>query len=182
MNAPIACRIGAAAAALLVCVACASLQVSSYQVRGFDMRQYRTYGWGVQEMEPTGDPRLDNNRFFDERVRRAVDAQLAQRQFERRTGDGRVDLIVHYHASATQKIEVSSLDRRYSPGMHAEDSALVVDAGTIFVDLIDARTNTLVWRGWAEGSLDGLVDDQGALERRIDEAVARIMQRLPRGL
>jgi hypothetical protein len=39
-----------------------------------------------------------------------------------------------------------------------------------------------VWRGWARGSLDGAINDQAWLEERVDEAVARIMERLPRAL
>jgi hypothetical protein len=58
----------------------------------------------------------------------------------------------------------------------------VYEAGTIVVDLVDADTSRLVWRGWAEGSIDGAIDDQTFMEHRIDEAVARIMERLPRGL
>ena len=47
------------------------------------------------------------------------------------------------------------------------------------IDLVDRRTNRLVWRGWAAGSIEGLIDDQAWLEKRIDETVARIMLRLP---
>jgi Domain of unknown function (DUF4136) len=48
------------------------------------------------------------------------------------------------------------------------------------LDLVDAPTDTLVWRGWAEGSIQGAIDDQTLMEERIDEAVARILARLPR--
>jgi uncharacterized protein DUF4136 len=58
----------------------------------------------------------------------------------------------------------------------------VYDAGTLFVDLVDTRTNRLVWRGWAEGSVDGVIDNQEWMEQRIDHVVTRILQRLPRGL
>ena len=53
------------------------------------------------------------------------------------------------------------------------------DAGTIVIDLIDARSRRLVWRGWAEGGIDGVVDDQASMEQRIDEAVARILEKFP---
>jgi hypothetical protein len=52
--------------------------------------------------------------------------------------------------------------------------------GTLFIDFIDARTNTLAWRGWAEGSLDGVIDDQRWMEKVIDATVAKILARLPR--
>ena len=45
---------------------------------------------------------------------------------------------------------------------------------------VDTRTNRVVWRGWAEGSVDGVIDNQQWLEQRVDEAVRRILARLPR--
>lgn len=72
-----------------------------------------------------------------------------------------------------------ALDRPYGNADPADTRPAVYDAGTLFVDLVDARTGAVVWRGWAEGSLDGAIDDQVWLEARVDEAVRRIMQRLP---
>ena len=64
---------------------CASMDVSSYVERGIDVTQYRTYTWGPTEGLATGDPRLDNNQFFDERVRADVEKGLASRGFEKTT-------------------------------------------------------------------------------------------------
>ena len=47
------------------------------------------------------------------------------------------------------------------------------------IDFVDARTNTLVWRGWSEGNFDGVIDDQAWMEEQIDRAVIRILERLP---
>ena len=58
----------------------------------------------------------------------------------------------------------------------------VYEKGTLFVDLVDPRTNQLVWRGWAEGSIDGVIDHQQWMEARVDEAVTQILARLPRRL
>ena len=56
------------------------------------------------------------------------------------------------------------------------------DAGTLVIDLVDARTNKLVWRGWSEGNVEGVVNNQRWMEERIDEAVTRIFERLPSGI
>jgi hypothetical protein len=58
----------------------------------------------------------------------------------------------------------------------------VYDAGTLVVDLVDRRANKVIWRGWAEGSVDGMIDNQDWMEQKIDDAITRIMERLPRGL
>jgi len=60
-------------------VGCAPMTVSSHVERGLDLTRYRTFEWGSADALPTGDPRLDNNRFFIERVRDSVDRELAAR-------------------------------------------------------------------------------------------------------
>jgi hypothetical protein len=153
---------------------CASTNVSSYVARGVDLRAHRTYNWASVEPRSTGDPRLDNNRFFEERVQEAVDKQLANRGFEK-TASPR--FLVRYHASMTQEIYVSGIELN---GECEECRPEVYDEGTLLIDLLDAETDRLLWRGWAKGSIDGVVDDQEWMEQRIDEAVARIMRELPR--
>jgi hypothetical protein len=156
------------------------MRVSSYATRNLDIRQYRSYSWAPARDLSTGDPRLDNNEFFDARVRMNVEKELAGRGFENRPS-GSADLLVHYHMNVAQKVNSKDLDRDYVEC--GEDCGpYIYDEGTLVLDLIDARTRTLVWRGWAEESMDGTIDNQEVLEAQIDEAVQRILQRLPRGL
>jgi Domain of unknown function (DUF4136) len=163
---------------VLVLNGCASMNVSSYVETGANIRQYHTYNWGPADTGATGDPRLDSNPFFDERVRAQVEKQLTSRGFEKRTS-GVPDLLVHYHASVTQKIDVRTLDHDANYCQHADCKPFIYDMGTLFVDLVDPRDHKLVWRGWAEGSVDGVIDSQDWMNTRIDEAVRRIMKRLP---
>jgi hypothetical protein len=156
---------------------CATMQVRSYVAPGLTPREHRTYNWASAEPRPTGDPRLDSNRFFEERVRSAVEKQLDGRGFEK-TADAR---------------SLAALSRGCSPGPAGQRLRTswrpredcrpeVYDAGTLLIDLVDAKTNRLLWRGWAEGSIDGVVDDQEWMEQRIDETVTRILRQLPQRL
>jgi len=45
--------------------------------------------------------------------------------------------------------------------------------------MIDARTGRLVWRGWAQESLQNFVNDQDALKAHIDTSIVQMLQRLP---
>lgn len=172
-------RLVAVALSALALTACATMDLRSFVERGTDLTQYRTYNWGPADVQATGDPRLDNNPFFQERIQAAVEKQLNARGFEKTTADP-PDLLIHYHASVEQQISTNGADQRY---VYCEDCRpYVYDAGTIVVDLVDARTRRLAWRGWAEGSIEGVIDDQAWMEKRIDEAVARILERLPRRL
>ena len=163
-------------ASALTLAACATMTVRSFASPA-SFTQYRTYGWADDGPSATGDPRLDNNPFFDTRIRADADRQLAARGFEKVTTVA-PDLMLHYHASVTQRLDVAGADQKYGYCEGCQTASLY-DAGSIMLDFVDARTNTLVWRGWSEASLDGIVDNQDWLEKRIDEAVARIVATIP---
>jgi hypothetical protein len=169
-------------AAGLVAVAtagCAPLRVNALQWPGADFARYRTFTWGPEDRLSTGDPRLDNNEIFRARVQRAVERELVPRGWERSTGAA-ADVVVHVHAHIDQRIESNTIDRDLPACEQRLCGPRVYEAGTLLLDFVDARTRRVAWRGWAEGSLDAVIDDQDRLEQTIDEAVAKILARLPR--
>jgi hypothetical protein len=178
-------RITGLAAALMLS-GCAARDINSYVEQGVNLKTYRTFDWGRTAEVGTGDPRLDNNRFFDERVRADVERELGGRGFER-TSDA-PDFLVHYYATVIQDVDPAAIGRQTDPitggsyygSCEATDCRpQVYELGTLVIDLVDARTQALVWRGWAKGAIDGAIDNQAFMEERIDEAVARILKRLP---
>lgn len=168
----------AIAAAAFSMAACASTQVNASLERGMDFTRYKSYAWAADDRFSTGDPRLDNNEFFERRLRADVERQLAARGFEK-ASSATADLVIHYHASVSQRMDVNKLDAQYGYCENCHSS--IYDAGTITLDLVDAHTNKLVWRGWSEGTLDG-IDNQALIEARVDEAVTKILQKLPPSL
>lgn len=158
--------------------ACATMDVNSYAAPEFEPRQFRTYAWGPTDGS-TGDARLDNNEFFDAAVRADVERALAARGFVKVSGEP--DILVHYHASFTQKMDLRDLDLDYDYCDDNDCRPSVYDAGTLIIDLVRPGTNKLVWRGWAEGSMD-VIDNQDLLEERVAAVVARIAERLPRAM
>lgn len=170
-------RLTVAALGVLALTACATTNIRSYVVRGSDVHQYRSYGWGPADDQATGDPRLDNNRFFQERIEAAVERNLNARGFEK-TAPGESDLLIRYYASVEQLVNADGADLPFA--VCDDCRPFVFDAGTIVIDLIDARSRRLVWRGWAEGDIDGVVNDQAWMEKHVDRAVARILEKLPR--
>jgi hypothetical protein len=164
-----------AAGAVALAAACAPVRVNASLERGMDFTRYSSYAWAANDQFTTGDPRLDNNEFFENRLRTTAERILGERGFEKASGTT-ADLIVHYHANATQRIDVNALDRQY--GYCEECHSSIYDAGTITIDFVDARTNTLVWRGWSEGTFEG-IDSQDLIESRVDQAVTKILRKLP---
>jgi hypothetical protein len=184
-----ALRCGTTKTSLLKCVAvtlvaiawlpgCAPLRVNTYTTSTADLRAHRTYAWDTAELESTGDPRLDHNRFFRDRVQRAVDPQMSFRGYEKKEG-GTPDLMLHVHARVKQRVESAQPEGPGGSCRLEECRPYVYDEGTLFIDITDGRTKTLIWRGWAETSLDGIVDDQNLMNQVVDRAVRSIFARLP---
>ncbi len=132
----------------LTLTACATMNVSSHVLRSADFTQYRTFDWGPADALPTGDPRLDRDPFFQDHVQGALEKGFAGKGFER-VSTGTPDLLIHYHANISRRIDINWIDRErgYCYGDDCPVRTVEAEAGTLVVDVIDARTNRLVWRG-----------------------------------
>jgi hypothetical protein len=164
----------------LAVTGCATMNVSSHVEQGLDFTQYHTYGWGPADALPTRDPRLDGDPFFHDHMQGAVDKSLQSRGLALTTS-GTPDLLLHYHANVTERLRASSLDQ--PDGTCTSESCwggvTEYEAGTIVLDVVDARTSRVIWRGWAQEDLQRLIDDHDKMAKDIDQAVARMLRRLP---
>ena len=176
-------RFAALALAALALGACATMTASSHVERGVNFAQYKTFDWGPADQLPTGDPRLDNNPFFKDHLEGAVEKAMAARHFMHAATGTKPDLLIHYHANVSQRFEVQGVDtsRGYCYD-NCEPRVSEYEAGTLVIDMVDAKTNKVVWRGWAQDSMTGVIDNQTRLEKQIDEAVTKMMKELPNHL
>jgi hypothetical protein len=172
-----------AAIAALTVTGCATMSVSSHVERGLDVSQYKSYDWGPADALPTGDARLDKDPFFQDHVQGAVEKEMATKGFEWATS-GTPDLRIHYHANISERIDIDRIDsdRGYCYGEGCTPPVVQYEAGTLVIDLIDTRTNRLIWRGWAQDTVKGMIDNQDTMARQIDDAVPRRSPRFPRPL
>jgi hypothetical protein len=164
----------------LAVTGCTTMSVSSHVQSGIDFAQYRTYDWGPADALPTGDPRLDKNPFFQDHVMGAVEKLMAARGYVRSTSR-MPDLLIHYHASINQRIDVYGVDQEH--GYCYDDDCKVrvndYEAGTLVLDIVDTRTNRVIWRGWARDSVEDVLNNEDRMARKINEAVTRMLARLP---
>lgn len=164
----------------LALTGCATaMSVGSHVERGLDFSRYRSFAWGPADALPTGDARLDQNPFFKDQVQGAVEKQLALRGLPVTVGDA--DLLIHYHANITRRIDPNQADRAYGYCASGDCTRMPVDyeAGTLVLDLIDARTNRLIWRGWAQNSVEHLLHDPDRMAKAIQDGVTRMLRQLP---
>jgi len=164
-----------ALATALAVPGCATMEVNSYVAPRSVEAPSRTYDWGHAAVQPTGDPRLDNNEFFDAQVREAVDRQLAQRGWRKTQVAPAV--LVHYHASVVQ--DLMFVGAETATGFCPDCRPEVYDSGTLLIDIVSPGDEQLIWRGWAKDNLSGLVDNQKWLDERVDQAINRIFTKWP---
>jgi hypothetical protein len=155
---------------LTASTACAPSPKIGYDYdRGVNFRAYHTYGWLTGEQEKTGDRRADNSA-VDMRIRMAVGAQLLSKGY-RRLYDEKPDFYVAYHIGL-KNIAPTVSTEYYSHGMAGRPFSYSADTrstggekptiddassyltGSLFIDIIDAASNKLVWRGTAAGEVD----------------------------
>ncbi len=127
---------------------------------------YRTYVWKDGTPIP--------NQPVDERITRAVDAEMAKRGLLKAVVGG--DLFVTYHAAVGRRLEMESLGYRYGPGYRTP--VREVKEGTLVVDLVDAVHNQLVWRGLATDELSP-PDHPADWQERLNDVMARMFSDYP---
>jgi hypothetical protein len=160
---------------------CASMTVSSHIERGVNFSDFVTYDWGPPDNLPVGDPRLDNNPFFNDYLQGTVERNLAAKGFVRAVS-GTPDLLVHYHASVNERMDVYEADNRYGYCYaDCQPQVSTYEQGTLILDMVDSKTNKVVWRGWAQDTMNGVIDNQDRLEKQVKEGVTKMMRLLPNG-
>lgn len=166
---------------VLAATGCApAMTVSSHVERGLDLSRYRTFAWGPADALPTGDARLDEDPFFTDHVQGAVEKGLSARGFELTTAAS-PDLLIHYHANITTRIDVNRVDRSrgYCSGGDCPPEIVEYEAGTLVLDIMDARSNRLLWRGWAQNSVEDMLNEPDRMAQTIERAVTQMLLRLP---
>jgi hypothetical protein len=164
---------------LLLLGGCSRITVGVDYDPSWDFGALRTYDW-LPDPEPTSrDPRTDNT-LLAGRVHRAVDRALAAKGYEKQT-DGEPDFLVAYHTLVEEKTDVRTIGTygfsRW--GGFADTYVYQYEQGTLLIDIIDPKENALLWRGIAVAVIDRYDGTPESREQKINEAVAKIIDRFP---
>ena len=173
----------AVAIVAVVSTGCATtMKVGSNIAPDLDVAGYRTFDWGPMDRRPAGDPRLVKDPFFQDHVEGAIERGLAALGYQRATTTW-PDLLIHYHASITRRMKIATIENRngYCAVEPCGGRLENYEAGTVVIDILDARTDRVLWRGWAQDSIEGPLKDQNEMAKKINEAVSRMLERFPRG-
>lgn len=174
-------RLAALATATMLLPACSTvpMRAGADFEPGFDFTQYTSYVWDEPDTRPIGDPRLENNPFFMHRLHSAIHWELATRGIEY-DAEGPA-LTVHHHAIVRDHVEVFSAEpgAGFSSEYGENTEVIQYEEGTFLVDIADARTGDIIWRGWARLDLSTALDDPMEMRDQIDRAIGGMFEDFP---
>ena len=165
----------------VVSAGCATLTTSAHVEPGISMAQYHSFAWAPADALPTSDPRLDNA-FVRDHLQGATEKALAARGLQVQSDTASADVLVHFHGNMSPAINPVSGDS--STGSCYDENCVVRvlqhEVGLIVIDVVDARTQKLIWRGWASNGFEDALNDPDRLQRRVTAAVNRMFTQFPR--
>ncbi len=171
----------AAIAALVLAAACGGVPLTAGAdfEPGYDFAEYVSYTWDQPDDRPTGDPRLENNPFFLHRLHSAIHWELATRgvQYD---APGPA-LTVHHHVTVRDRVDVYEVDRTtgYRTDFGEGTQVISYEEATFLVDIADARTNVILWRGWAQMEIGKALRDPAEMRDMIDDAISKMFEDFP---
>ena len=169
----IAALVSAASFAVMSTVAIAQTVTYDFD-RSANFRAFRTFAWvrGTVVDDPI------NHR----RVVEAVSGQLTAKGLIRVEPGDRPDVLVAYHASFDRDLQISGFATGWGPYRLRGGTAVArteqILTGTLVVDVVDARSGNIVWRGTASKEVDADADP-AKRDRNIRRAVERLFKNYP---
>lgn len=155
---------------------------SDYDVNA-PFEDYRSYSWLERSTVGggPGDVVQASSDLVQERIRNAVDLSLRKAGFAQ--NDENPDLLVVTHLTVETKVGVTDWGYSYSDyywGRGGRDIDIYdYKEGTLLIDLVDAQTKKLVWRGAGQKTLSDRQLSPAEQQQRINDVVAQIMEEYP---
>jgi hypothetical protein len=141
--------------------------------RTADFSRFKTYSW------------VDGSRLADElnhqRVVRAIDMQMMSKGLQSVGRSANPDVLVSYHASFDRDLQIDVFGNgfgRFGGMRNATATTQEVITGTIVVDVRDARTNAIVWRGMASKEINVKTSPEKR-EKEINKAAEKVFKNYP---
>lgn len=150
--------------------ACSGIGVTSDHAPGIDFAALETYAWKAPAPAEAPAGAASEDDLVRARIQRAVDRELAAKGL-RAVPAAEASLLVLQHLRVAERYQIND-------PYYAYESVEEYEEGTLIIDLVDARTQKLVWRGTGESRLRP-ENTPAQREERIDSVVAAILAQYP---
>jgi hypothetical protein len=161
--------------------------------RTADFKRYKTFGWGKAEVKVENP--IYKSDLINASIKSTIQKEFAKRGIKHNTKNP--DFLVSYHTYTEKKEQVYGgaspyfgypfYAYRFHPFMYGwggwgmpfawnnGPSAYTYTEGTLIIDIIDAKTNDLVWRG----SVSGNVNSASNVQKQIRKGIKAIFKKYP---
>ena len=162
-----------------------SLELNNDYDQQLDFSQFRTFQW--VDTQKQGSTQA-NSSLISGRIKNAVVNELTKKGMVQDESDP--DVIVIYHAGTQDKVDITDYGYSYGYGRYGGVyggrygaagggiSTYHYTEGTLIIDIIDASTKQLAWRGSGTGVLEDNPSPEQITEN-INKAVAAILSQYP---
>ena len=154
--------------------ACSSVSTNFDYDTSYDFSKLKSYRWADIPS------RAEANPLIVQRAGAAVEAQLKAKGYV--PAEGQPDFLVATHVGRQSKIQVTEWGYGYGPRAAWYGGGGVdvyqYEEGSLIVDIVDARTKQLAWRGTATAVIDPDATPEERTER-INEAVSKVFEDFP---
>ncbi|QBF81885.1 DUF4136 domain-containing protein [Shewanella maritima] len=165
--------------------ACSSLKTNSDFDPGVSFDQYKSFAW----IEKKSDSQYHLDGLMDQRVRNAVNNEMTAKGLKQ-VGAESADLLVNYLTKVDKKINVDTFHTNYGynpyyyrgwgygGSMQSHTTVREYEVGTLIIDLVDNKTDKLVWRGTVADTIKNKSTPEER-EQLINEAINKVMLNFP---
>jgi hypothetical protein len=151
-----------------------SVRTGAYSPPGSGAVAGATFAWNEQRDRVSGDPRLENNQFFEDRLHEAIEWELGLRGI--RHDEASPDLLVHHHLTLDNHELAQEVTNE---GGYSTTEVYEYEGGTIVVHIVDTRTNANLWLGWAEAAVEPALVGPDAMRTWVYDLVHTMFRRWP---
>jgi len=160
---------------------CSSLTVNYDYDQNVEWGKYKSYAWMEKPDSPTNPTQpMPDTKLWDQRFANSVKYEMEERGISESDNP---DLLVIYHFGSTEKIQVTDWGYRYSDYYWGYGGRQIdvyqFTEGSLVIDLIDAETKNLVWRGTGTGVVEQKQRTPEEWQARIDNIIQKIMESFP---
>jgi Domain of unknown function (DUF4136) len=171
----------------LVVAGCSGINVSQDYDPATNFETMKTFRWESETQDKTGDPRIDNP-LRDTRIRTAIERLLAEKGFAP-SANAAPTFLVRYQYALRQKLEsggtaggvgfgIGSYGRHGGIAIGTGNPVREYDEGSLTIDLVDAGSAALLWRGTGTQRFREYNDPEKA-SRDVYTLVEKIMAQFP---
>ena len=161
------------AVALFACCAIVAQAVRTEAAAGVDFSKYRTYKWvEVKGYHP--------NPTVDQQIKQSIDSQLAAKGLTK--VECKSDLTVDYQTTIQQAAKWEPYedwtDTTFGGQRFQQYKKVVIEKGTLVLDIYDVPAKHLVWTGRALKTLDENSSPENR-RKNLDKAVKELLANFP---